>query len=220
MRCRARVTTGSTSPMLSSRPNAASASLRFSSASPAPVTTDTARRSGGRALGRSARSILVSTSTAGAPQHARNSSRTERSHSSRPAPSAASQNRMRSAAPRYLRETSIPSFSTRSVLSRSPAVSTRRNGKPSTTACASMASRVVPGISVTIARSLPSSALNREDFPALGGPAITSRAPSRSRSPSGAVAASPAIRSRTARQARCTRSAPTGPSSSSGKSIS
>src|SRR5207247_502320 len=63
-------------------------------------------------------------------------------------------------------------------------------------------------------------ALNREDLPALGRPAITSSAPSRSRSPSGAVARSPATRSRTARHAAVTRAGLTGPSSSSGKSMS
>src|SRR5439155_162848 len=76
------------------------------------------------------------------------------------------------------------------------------------------------GTSVTIARSRPSRALNSEDLPALGRPAITSSAPSRSRSPSGAVARSPAMRSRTARHAAVTRAGLTGPSSSSGKSIS
>ncbi len=108
----------------------------------------------------------------------------------------------------------------RSPESRSPAVSTRRNGKPSITACASMASRVVPGISVTIARSVPSSALKSDDLPALGRPAITSSAPSRSRSPSGAVFSRSATRPRTTSHAPRTRCGATGPSSSSGKSMS
>src|SRR5438034_3444848 len=56
-------------------------------------------------------------------------------------------------------------------------------------------------------------ALNSEDLPALGRPAITSSAPSRSRSPSGAVARSPAMRSRTARHAAVTRAGLTGPRS-------
>ena len=42
---------------------------------------------------------------------------------------------------------------------------------------ASIASRVVPGAAVTMARSLPSSALKSEDFPTLGGPASTTSAP-------------------------------------------
>src|SRR2546426_4954491 len=102
----------------------------------------------------------------------------------------------------------------------SPAVSTSRNGNPSITAPASMASRVVPGTSVTIARSRPRSALKSDDFPALGRPAMTSSAPSRNRSPSAAVRSNTASRSRTARHAPATRSGLTGPSSSSGKSIS
>jgi hypothetical protein len=40
-------------------------------------------------------------------------------------------------------------------------------------------SRVVPGTSVTIARSAPSSALKRLDLPVFGRPAITTCAPSR-----------------------------------------
>src|SRR5215468_1061201 len=59
----------------------------------------------------------------------------------------------------------MPSCSTRSGLTRSPAVSTSRKGNPSNTAGASIASRVVPGISVTMARSWPSSALNSDDVP-------------------------------------------------------
>ena len=114
----------------------------------------------------------------------------------------------------------MPMRSMRSSLSRSPAVSTSRNGNPSITACASIASRVVPGISVTIARSVPSSALKSEDLPALGRPAMTSSAPSRSRSPSGAVFRRSLTRSRTTPHAPRTRSGLTGPSSSSGKSIS
>ena len=83
-----------------------------------------------------------------------------------------------------------------------------------------MASRVVPGISVTIARSVPSSALKSDDLPAFGRPAITSKAPSRSRSPSGAVFNRSATRSRTTHHARRTVVSLTGPSSSSGKSMS
>ena len=133
---------------------------------------------------------------------------------------ASSQYKTRSAASKYFQLTSIPNRSTRSSLSRRPAVSTSRNGKPSIAAYASIASRVVPGTSVTIARSRPSRALNSDDLPALGGPAMTSSAPSRNRSPSGAVRSSSATRSRATRHAAVTRSGRTGPSSSSGKSIS
>src|SRR5207247_1737585 len=66
----------------------------------------------------------------------------------------------------------------------------------------------------------PTPALRSDDFPALGRPAMTSSAPSRNRSPSAAVRSNTASRSRTARHAPATRSGLTGPSSSSGKSIS
>jgi len=48
-------------------------------------------------------------------------------------------------------------------------------------------SRVVPGTSVTMARSEASSALKREDFPAVGFPTSTARTPWRSSRPRGAV---------------------------------
>ena len=83
-----------------------------------------------------------------------------------------------------------------------------------------MASRVVPGASVTIARSVPRSALNNEDFPALGRPAITASAPSRNRSPSAAVRDNRRSESASRFKAASMRSDGTGPLSSSGKSIS
>ena len=46
-----------------------------------------------------------------------------------------------------------------------------------------MTSRVVPGTSVTIARSAPSNRLSTLDLPALGFPTIAARAPSRARRP-------------------------------------
>ena len=49
--------------------------------------------------------------------------------------------------------------------------------------CSSNTSRVVPAISVTIARSLPTSAFNKEDFPAFGFPTITVLIPSFKRLP-------------------------------------
>ena len=85
---------------------------------------------------------------------------------------------------------------------------------------ASIASRVVPGSSVTIARSTPRSALNRLDFPAFGRPAITVSAPSRSNSPSGAWRSSASSSAARSAAATATRSGATGPSSSSGKSMS
>ena len=49
-------------------------------------------------------------------------------------------------------------------------------------------SRVVPAMSVTIARSLPASALSSELLPAFGGPTITACRPSRSLRPRSALA--------------------------------
>ena len=82
----------------------------------------------------------------------------------------------------------MPIRSSRSSASARPAVSTRRTGQPRKSVCASIASRVVPGISVTSARSVPRSALKSDDLPAFGRPASTSRAPCRMRSAEGAVA--------------------------------
>ena len=107
----------------------------------------------------------------------------------------------------------------RSGASQSPAVSTRRIGHPRKSVCASTASRVVPGSSVTSARSVPRSALNSDDLPAFGRPARTSSAPSRSRSAAGADASSRSIRPAMPASSAATRAAGTGPSSSSGKSI-
>lgn len=82
----------------------------------------------------------------------------------------------------------IPSFSIVSELSRIPAVSIKRTGKPLMLMTSSMVSRVVPAISLTMARSNPSRRLRRDDFPALGGPAMTVRIPSRRKWPCSAVA--------------------------------
>ena len=65
---------------------------------------------------------------------------------------------------------STPSCSMGSSLSRRPAVSTRRKGRPASSTFTSMVSRVVPGRWVTMARSYPARALRREDLPALGRP--------------------------------------------------
>src|SRR5829696_5214599 len=58
---------------------------------------------------------------------------------------------------------------------RSPAVSTRMTGRPSTSSSVSIASRVVPARSETITRSEPRKALTSEDFPALGRPITATR---------------------------------------------
>ena len=73
----------------------------------------------------------------------------------------------------------IPSFSTTSPVSRKPAVSVKVIGKPFKLIFSCSTSRVVPAISVTIARSLPANVFNSDDLPALGLPAITTCKPSR-----------------------------------------
>ena len=74
---------------------------------------------------------------------------------------------------------STPICSTKLSVSRIPAVSTIFSGMPFRLIYSSITSRVVPGISVTMARSCPSSAFNKLDFPTFGLPAITTRRPSR-----------------------------------------
>ena len=56
------------------------------------------------------------------------------------------------------------------ALRRMPAVSTNRIGPSSVSTTVSMASRVVPGMSCTTARSSPISRLNRVDLPTFGRP--------------------------------------------------
>ena len=77
------------------------------------------------------------------------------------------------------RARATPSPSIASPVSRSPAVSTRRTGQPPMSNHSSIESRVVPGVAETIARLSPRRAFRSELFPAFGGPAITTRAPSR-----------------------------------------
>ena len=72
-----------------------------------------------------------------------------------------------------------PICSTVSWVLRIPAVSTRQIGTPFSVIHSSITSRVVPGTSVTIARSSCSSLLSRLDFPALGVPVIAVMTPSR-----------------------------------------
>ena len=71
----------------------------------------------------------------------------------------------------------MPMLSTTSLLSLSPAVSTKRRVIPFHSRVSSMLSRVVPAMSVTIALSRPVSALSREDFPTLVSPTIATVMP-------------------------------------------
>ena len=80
-----------------------------------------------------------------------------------------------------------PSLSIASVLSRKPAVSVRCTARPSRSIVISIRSRVVPGISLTIARSVRASAFSRLDLPALGAPATTTLAPRPSNAPGRAL---------------------------------
>ena len=77
----------------------------------------------------------------------------------------------------------MPSRSTRSSVAWMPAVSTRVRGTPSSTSSLSSRSRVVPGRSVTIARSWRLRRFSRVDLPTLGRPTIATRKPSRRRWP-------------------------------------
>ena len=73
---------------------------------------------------------------------------------------------------------SMPIFSTLLSVSRRPAVSMRTRGTPPMRIVSSMVSLVVPGTSVTMARSSCKRAFKRLDFPAFGLPAMTVRRPS------------------------------------------
>ena len=59
----------------------------------------------------------------------------------------------------------------------------QRHGESAKSTRSVSTSRVVPGSSVTIARADPTSALNRLDFPAFGGPVMTTSRPSRTSRP-------------------------------------
>ncbi len=91
---------------------------------------------------------------------------------------------------------------------RSPAVSTRRSSRPCHSSDVSMASRVVPGISLTMARSSPSSWFSSDDLPTLGRPTMAMRgigASRRSQPIVSRVIAGPRARRPLARRARCPR---------------
>jgi hypothetical protein len=72
---------------------------------------------------------------------------------------------------------SMPIFSTSSSVSRRPAVSMMCSGIPSIWMVERRASRVVPAIGVTMARSSPASRLSSEDLPTFGWPASTTCRP-------------------------------------------
>ena len=129
-------------------------------------------------------------------------------------------NTTRSARSRYRRLYSIPTRSTDPRPLRNPAVSTRRNRVPPISTSVSRASRVVPATGVTIARSSPARALNREDFPEFGAPAITTSAPRESSRFLLAPARSFSREQRIMSRRRVTRSRILSSGSSSGKSIS
>ena len=74
---------------------------------------------------------------------------------------------------------STPIFSTVSSVMCMPAVSERLRGISPSITLSSIISRVVPGIFVTIERSVPESKFIKVDFPTLGLPAITVLTPSR-----------------------------------------
>ena len=77
----------------------------------------------------------------------------------------------------------IPSCSTTSGLSRSPAVSMIFTGRPSRSMWRSTTSRVVPGRSLTIAASSCASRLRRLDLPAFTWPSSSTDTPSRKITP-------------------------------------
>ncbi len=84
----------------------------------------------------------------------------------------------KSAEARFSQTRSMPAFSIMSCGWRIPAVSTRLTGMPRISIRPVITSRVVPGISVTIALFFPVRVLSRLDLPTLGLPAITTLSPS------------------------------------------
>ena len=122
----------------------------------------------------------------------------------------------------------VPSASTTSAVSRKPAVSTKRKRRPASSASAWTASRVVPAVGDTMARSWPTSALSSVDLPAFGRPPRTTVTPSRASAPSRAVlrksvSSRSASASRSAswsRSAKATSSSPKSSSSSTSAAVS
>ena len=91
--------------------------------------------------------------------------------------------RMRSAVSAAKRARRRPSTSTGSALSRKPAVSTKRTGRPSRTKSTLSKSRVVPGMSVTMAACSPLRRLSRLDLPTLDAPMMATLMPWESNAP-------------------------------------
>ena len=110
----------------------------------------------------------------------------------------------------------MPSRSIASPPSRRPAVSTSVSSTPSRRTVSCSRSRVVPAMSVTMARSLPASALSSELLPAFGGPTITACRPSRRLAAALGVGEQLRRAARAARSRRARSCAP--PSVSSGSS--
>ena len=131
------------------------------------------------------RSLLLSTVTTFAPSGISFNMRLSSSQSSLVASETNSTTSALFAA-RYDRST--PIFSTSSSVSRIPAVSMRLIATPSFSILSSRLSRVVPAMSVTIALSLPQSALSKDDLPTLATPTIATSMPSRTIAPVRAVA--------------------------------
>ena len=114
-----------------------------------------------------------------------------------------------------------PSASITLSVSRRPAVSDRRTGKPPMTRLTSTISRVVPASPETIAASFFDKLLINVDFPAFGGPMTAISRPWRTRSPA-RLPARDCVKAAAKSSSPCParRASLSGTSSSSGKSIS
>lgn len=77
------------------------------------------------------------------------------------------------------RARSMPSDSMGSSVVRIPAVSMKRKVWPSMSMVSSIVSRVVPGMSLTMARSVSSNVLSSRDLPTFGRPIMATGMPSR-----------------------------------------
>ena len=114
---------------------------------------------------------------------------------------------------------SMPIFSTTSIVSRRPAVSSKVTGSPSRSIFTSITSRVVPAISDVIAASRPAKRLRSVDFPTLGEPRMATSNPCRRRSANTTPAASCSRLARTDRTNSITSGDTSNGTSSSAKSI-
>ena len=160
----------------------------------------------------SSRSTLLPTRSSGTPA----GTRACRASSSAVQPALRSKsNSTASAAARAPRLRSMPSSSTGSVVARIPAVSSRVRGTPSSTSSLSSRSRVVPGRSVTMARSRRLRRLSRLLLPTLGRPTMATLNPSRRTSPCRAPSTRAASSPRTASSSALTASGSRGGRSSS-----